>query len=220
MGQMTLDDFRTELRDASGRPSVSNARLDRWIMQAMYEFGYAFKFHCLEGTGTQETVVGVDTYDLPNDLRVINENGVEIIAPSDCLGRLLSETRVQWRLHRDTSSDTTNYCTPTHYHNYNGKLIIRPKPDDTYTLDFDYWKRITQLAEPDAVSPFEDDWDDVIFTGALYRVYRAFGEFERYKNVRNDFLALVRSRVLEEDLEEFPVGGLGPQRSKYDDVIR
>jgi hypothetical protein len=54
----------------------------------------------------------------------------------------------------------------------------------------------------------------------LYRAYRDYGEFDRYKNVRNDFIGLIRSRVAEEDLEEFPEGGISIEQSPYDVVIR
>lgn len=224
MGSMTLADFRSEVGSALAR-TVDNTRLDRWINQAIWEFAYAFKFHVLEATGSIDTVPGQESYDLSlislvvPPFRAMSESGVEVVQPSDCIGRLLSETRVHWRLSRDTSTDTTLWGAPTHYHVYGTFLFIRPKPDIDYTLEFDYWTGV-KLTDIDQVSPFNADWDDIIVAGALYRAFRAFGNFDRYKNVRNDFLAGVRSRVMDEDLEEFPVGGVSLAQGPMDDVIR
>lgn len=222
MGNMTLKDFRDEVRTALAR-TVTDDRLNRWINQAIQEFAYSFKFHELEATSSLETIIGQDIYDLSTItdpvFRVMSDSGVEVVQPSDCIGRLLKETRVNWRLHRDTSSDTTLQGAPTHYHVYGAQLVIRPKPDIDYTLEFDYWAKVKLTVDTD-VSPFREDWDDIITTGALYRAFRAFGNFDRYKNVRNDFLAGVRSRVADEDLEEFPYGGVGLAQGPMDDVIR
>lgn len=218
MGIVTHSQFRNDLLNALGR-DVEAEKLTRWLNQSMQEFGYAFKFHCLEATGQFTTVQGQESYDPPADFRVMHDSGMEVISPADCLGRLLSETRVHWRLHRDTSG-TLGYCPPTHYHVYANKFILRPIPGDGYIIDFDYWLKLKSFAADDDVSPFNEDWDDIIFTGALYRGQRAYGEYDRYKNVRNDFIGMIRSRVAEEDLEEFPVGGISQEQSPYDEVIR
>lgn len=219
MGLMTLAEYRDDLAIALGR-ELSPAKLDKWIHQSMYEFGYALKFHCLEATASFNTIEGQEAYTPTADFRVMNEHGMEVIAPANCLGRLISETRVSWRLHRSTEGSTTHSCPPEYYHVYSNQFILRPVPGADYLIEYDYWKKVPKLNAPDDVSVFSEDWDDIIFTGALYRGYRSYGEFDRYKNVRNDFLALIRSRINEEDLEEFPEGGLGIEQSPYDKVIR
>jgi hypothetical protein len=219
MGLRTLQQFRDALTTALAR-DLSTTQLDGWIHGSMYEFGYALKFHALEATGQFSTESGKYVYDPNDDFRVMHEVGMQIVSPSDCIGRLIPETRVSWRLHRDTDPTASFECPPQYYHVFGNQIFVRPAPGSGYVVEYDYWKKIPIMSDPSSVSVFSADWDDIILVGALYRGFRDFGEFDRYKNVRNDFLGLIRSRVAEEDLEEFPEGGIGVEQSPYDVVIR
>lgn len=219
MGTRTLQQFRDNLLTATAR-DLGTDKLDSWIHSSMYEFGYAFKFHCLEATGQFSTVSAQYIYPPNDDFRVMHEVGMQVVAPANCIGRLIPETRVNWRLHRSTDTTESFECPPQYYHVFANQFYLRPAPGSGYVVEYDYWKKIPVMNAPEDTAPFSSDWDDIIFVGALYRAYRDYGEFDRYKNVRNDFIALIRSRVAEEDLEEFPEGGIGPEQSPYDVVIR
>ena len=209
MGDMTLQNFRDELTNALARGIQDTARLDRWINQALLEFGHVFRFKELERTTTGVTSAGVNVVTLPADFRAWHEEGVWITAPSDYVGRLLRETRKQYL--GSVSYDTDARGIVEAYHIYGKNLYFRPFPDATAVSWLaHYWATVTKFIGVNDVSQFDADWDDVIFTGALYRGYRHFGEFDRYQNVRNDFLGMVRSRVEHWELEEFPVGGIHP----------
>ena len=106
--------------------------------------------------------------------------------------------------------DSTQQGMPQWYHRFGDSIIIRPTPNTVMLIAVDYAKTVTPLVAVTDVSPLLEDWDEVIFVGALYRGFRHFGEFDRYQNVRNDFLGLVRSRSTEFELEEFPEGGISP----------
>lgn len=206
---MTLADFRSEVTASLARGTLDTTRLDRWINMAMEEFGHALKFPILEKTVTGSPVAGVNTVALPADFRAWHENGVWIISPEEYLGQLKRESRRNYLL--NVSYDSANRGIIGSYHIYGRTIYFRPFPDSTVlTYQAHYWAKVTRMSAVGDVSQFDPDWDDIILTGALYRGYRAYGEFDRYQNVRNDFLGMIRSRQEAEDLEEFPEGGISP----------
>lgn len=213
MGILTLADYRTDL-DAGLQRTVNNTLKDRWVNQAQKEFGYAFRFHELENVSTLATVAGnnaipFSTIGGVGVARYIEE--VRKTAPFDRLGRLLPETRSQYLKKIGDLTDSTQRGDPRYWHKFGNNIYLRPVPDATpVTLDFQYYGRVTNLVAPADASLFHEDWDEAIYLGALYRGFRHFGEFDRYQNVRADFLGFVRSRQTEYELEEFPEGGISP----------
>lgn len=212
MGLMTLDDFRDEIAGGLQRTfdDIGLARLDRWIMNALFEFGYAFKFRELEGLDANKAVTsGLLTLTIPADWRMWHELGMQLYdASGKNLGKLLPETREIY-LQKINLTDASSQGQPTYYHQYSNLMYLRPVPDGTYSLNRHYWKKIPVLVVG-ATTIFKDEWDDIVSAGGLYRGLRFYGEYDRYLNVKNDFLSLVRSRVMEEDLEQFPEGGIMP----------
>jgi len=221
MGVMTLQNFRDDLKDALGRPNVDANRLDRWINNSLYEFGYAFKFPELQKVGTIATVAGQRSYDMPADFRALTDDGVRIITPQDRFGGILvNETRTNY-LRSDRYDLSNNRGVVGAYHLFQKKLWVRPSPDGTATsIEFDYWSKLTKLTNPADVTIFDEDWDEILFRGALYRGHIAYGEHDRVQNIYNLFLGAVRSRVMAEDLQEFPEGGISAIQSAYDAQIR
>lgn len=213
MGFMTLEDFRQDVASAMQRTvkQLDTKRIDRWVNLTMIEFGYAFKFRELEGLNTIATVIGTASYSPFNDWRMWHELGIRLSDNStgENLGRMIPETREVYLQHINTV-DSESFGQPSKYHQYNANLYIRPVPDDIYVLNCHYWKKITPLAAPTDLSPFKDDWDEIILTGAIAKACRAVGELDRMTAFKNEFLGLVRSRVVEEDIEQFPEGGIDP----------
>jgi len=209
MGERNLGQWLTDLRKALQRQSLSLQEAADLVNASLREFGYAFTFAELEGTFSLETVDGTESYDPPTDFRMLRESGLVKTSPSNRVGKLKKETRDQWRRRHGDASDSNNRGDPKWYHRYGKKIYLRPIPDSTVvTIEADYWKKIVPVVAEEDRSPFSDDWDDIVFTGALYRGFRNQGEHDRYINVRNDFLGLVRSRSLEDDVEEIAQGGI------------
>lgn len=215
MGVLMLSDYRADL-DAGLQQAVSNTYKDRWVNQALKEFGYAFKFHELEVIKQFVTIanqigfaIGAGLDIAVTDFRYIEE--LRKVAPKERLGHIIPETRSRYLMKIGDTTDTTQYGNPKYYHKYGNKIYFRPIPDATLvTIDLQYFKSITGFVAAGDTSPFHEDWDEVIYLGALYRGFRHFGEFDRYQNIRNDFLGIVRSRQTEFELEEFPEGGVNP----------
>lgn len=207
MGVMTLAEFRADVTAAVSRGTLDTTRLDRWINQSLREFAHALKFRELEKTVTGNPVAGVSVVPLPADFRAYHEEGVWIQSPEEYIGPLKRTTRRQYI--KQYSADVSARGIISEYHIYGKNLYFSPVPDTTVlTWLLHYWAQVTPFVGVNDTSQFDPDWDDIIFTGALYRGYRHYGEFDRYQNVRNDFLGMIRSRIESEDLEPFPEGGI------------
>lgn len=220
MGIQTLQNYRDRLGattlGALQRSNIGVDLVDEWVNHSLKEFGYAFKFHELEGETSFNTVVGTKSYAIGagqpinvSDFRYTEEMwGAS--PQGEATYRIRPETRTRYRSKIGVESDSTTYGTPFWYHRFANKVFLRPTPDAVIAISFDYYRTIPPFINDTDVSPFHEDWDEIIFVGAMYRGFRHFGEFDRYQNVRNDFLGLVRSRQTEYDLEEFPEGGISP----------
>lgn len=220
MGTRTLTEMWDDIRLATQRPTLDTGRITRWIMAGMKEFGYAFQFQELQEEGSLTTVAGTLSYSLPANLRSLSDEGAWITLPVTSIRKLKKETRTQYQLRIGDTTNTQARGAPNWYHTYKRLMYLRGIPDTVYTIKFDYWKTLTEISLPGDVSPFTDDWDDIVLMGGLYRAFRSQGEHGRYINIRNDFLGLIRSRALDEDLEEMPQGGLNiitdPSRMESD----
>lgn len=221
MGLMTLTDYQNDLKDALGRPTVDSTRLTRWINNALIEVAYAFEFPEMQKLGTITTSPGSVAYDMPADFRALQDTGVRINFPSNRVaGILAAESRTEY-LRNYRYDQISNRGVVGYYHMFQKKMWLRPIPDSTSTtVEFDYWKRVTPLVNPLDVSPLEDDWDEIVFRGALYRGHLAYGEHDRLLNVFNLFLSDIRSRVMAEDLQEFPEGGISAIQHSFDNLRR
>lgn len=221
MGQLTMTRMIAQLTQASGNRVLDPTTVIEWINSAQNEFAYAFQFPELQRVASIPTVAGTVNYTMPADFRAMGEDGVRIITPQNRFGGILTkETRTNY-LRSDRFPQTSSQGIARAYHMYQKKMWLRPAPDATVTsIEFDYWAKPTPFASGTDISVFDDDWDDVIIRGAMYRMHLAYGEHDRMINVYNLFLGLIRSRVMAYDLEEFPEGGISMIQSQYDNLIR
>lgn len=217
-GTMTLADFRTATESGLQRANVGNTLLDRWINQALQEFAYKFKFHELEGRQEFDLVDGAYSYVLDSgisDFRALSEEGLWIVSPSSRVRKLIPESRLTWLREVDIHNTSARGWAKW-YHKYGNCLFFRPVPDATVTrVQLHYWKT-TSLVNPTDVQPFASDWDPVVLTGAIAQGLQHFGELERFFNMRADFFGRIRSRGSQEDLEEFPEGGISAAFNEQD----
>jgi hypothetical protein len=212
MGTMTLLQMRTEVAASTQRSVafLTATRLNQWINWTLFDFGYAFKFRELEGLDpAMATVVGQTAYTMPADWRMWHELGMRLYNATTNFGKLLPEAREQY-LMKVNSVDVSSRGQPLHYHQFAAQFFLRPLPDAIYSVERHYWKKIVPLAADADLSPFKDEWDEIIVIGATARALRSLGEYDRYVDIKNDYLGQIRSRVLEEDIEQFPEGSIMP----------
>lgn len=221
MGVKQLSSYQNDLIFALGDPSLDAGMMAGWVNDALREIAYAFKFPELQAVGSVDTIQGTASYPVPNDFRSLADTGVHITSPQERVrGNMDAETRWQYNA-ASRYADSAYQGQPRYYHMFGKKIWFRPVPDGTVTtVAFDYWKSITPLSAPTDKSPLNDDWDEPIFRGALVRGYMILGQHDRMVNMVNMFLTLVRSRMLAQDLEEFPEGGISVIESQYANLIR
>lgn len=222
MGVLTLLNFKDDLKSALGRAGEDAARMTRWVNSAIREFAYAFEFPELEKSASIATVNGTPSYALPADYRMMNANGdVRIVTPQDRFGGVLVPETREMYLRSARYPQTSSYGRPTSYHLYGKQLWLRATPDATVmSVTIDYWGKITPMVGDADVSQFDEDWDDVIFRGALYRGYMSHGQDDRMINAFNMYLSLVRSRIQAVDLQPLAEGGISYIQSQFDSARR
>lgn len=211
MGRMTLKQFREQTCTGiqRGTPTQVGVELvDTWIHNTMTEFGYAFKFRELEGYEEQPLLAGVDSIVHPADFRMVHEIGLVLLGVEGFEGKILPETRDQYIKRHRTVATNVVPGRPLYYHVFGPIFKVRPTPDVDYTVGVHFWARMQRLVDETEVSIFPDDWDSIILAGSKALGFNHFNEFDRYQNMRNDFLGMIRSRKFESDIEEFPEGGI------------
>lgn len=217
MGTRTLTTFQAELQGAVQRTITDTAQMTRWLNDSVREFAYAFKFPELESSVSFNTVDGTYEYAIGSGLavdianfRALHELGLRKMSPLERKGRLIPETREQFLLRTDLT-ESTSRGDPMYYHRFRRSIFLRPVPDSTVVAVLAHvWLSVTPMSLPASTTQFHEDWDEIVLLGAMYRAFRHYGEHNQYINIRNDFLGMIRSRVMELDLEQFPEGGINP----------
>lgn len=225
MGDLTISELRTEIKNAVHDQGLTNTRLDLAINGAYMEFGYAFKFAELEGLYTFTTVDGQESYAIGSgldinltDFRALHDFGLRRTAPEARVGKMIPETRAVY-LQAVDLIDADARGEPRYYHRYGRTLYLRPVPDSTLvTLQGHYWKTLAKLSDMNATAVFTNEWDGVLLLGSIAWMYRLKGQHEQGFNMHRNYLGLARSRALEQDLEEFPEGGLGYTAGEAEDL--
>ena len=71
---------------------------------------------------------------------------------------------------------------PTHYRiDSDNNLIVRPVPDDSYTIRVDYWAYLSDMVASGTASKLLTNYPEVVESGSTYRGYRYLGEWEDAK---------------------------------------
>lgn len=216
MGTVTLAEMRTNVGVLVQRTGIAPAILNRHINAALLEVVSLARFREYETSASFSTVAADYDYLIGSgaspgldvsDFRALHEYGVWITT-DDYERKLIPETRE--RFLRNLDDDSGSEGTPTHYHKFGTQLYLRPVPDKVYTILVHYWMTVTLLSGDGDVTALPAEFDEVIELGAAYRAHRDFREAVESIDKRNDFKELLRTRILESDLEEFPEGGISP----------
>lgn len=225
MGIMTLAEFRTRIKNGIQRQNIGDADCDLFLNSVLREIGYAYRFRELEGTASFSTVVGSVGYQIGagqainiSDFRKLHDDGLYIFFPYEYQGVLIKETRTAYRK-KSSPFVVEARGLPRYYHKSMNVVYLRPTPDSIVSINLVYWKKITPLSGINDVTPFDEEWDNIFLIGAMAEGRRGFGEMDHYVALRNDFLNMVRTRTIEEEVEEFPEGGIQIATSE-DDLVR
>lgn len=78
---------------------------------------------------------------------------------------------------------------------YKREFTFYPTPDTLYQARIDAFKQPTALVEPTDV-PLKPEWGEIIAIGAALKILRAFGQYEKYKEVEMTYFKEEWSKLM------------------------
>lgn len=192
---LTLSEIRSEVKLNLGNRStdvIADARYNLWINLTELELASAFQFFQLEKVATTTMVAGQAVYQLPSDLLAIYS---------------LSDTTAKRKLRRShyrkfDNIDTTVSGDPTHYIRFGSYIQLVPVPAQANVLQLRYCKIFNKMVNDNDAPTIPPPWHECLILGAESRGWRALGEYQRAALVKNEYIALVRSKQSEFEMEE------------------
>jgi len=132
--------------------------------------------------------------------------------PSDCFAVISVRdhtrgSRLKPITYRDLDNRQWTTGVPAYYARYGLNIEIDPYSDDSWELKLRYQRRPPDLSATQN-SLLAAEWDEAILLGAKFRAFDDLGQIDRSVKAKNDYLALVRSRLtqLEKEAEESDFG--------------
>ena len=161
----TVIGFRAQVKDAV------NAALHE-ISQREYFFPFNHT------TGTLTMVVGTDVYALASTVKLADWNSFRINydAGNNFSARKLKQMDYNNFLdsyfERDSEAGTGDYGQPIFvYKTPSGSAGVTPKPDQTYSISYDYYAYHTDLSAATDTMVVPDAFKHVVVDGAIYHCY-------------------------------------------------
>jgi hypothetical protein len=192
----TPAEIKAELNLMMGsRSDYIAARQYQHISWAEQELAYAIRFPELEAYATIPLVASQTSYLYPSDLFAI----YSLIYPT--LGRKLVNINIEVL----DKIITLPSGAPARYARYGKMLYIDTSPTSDEAGNTLKLRYLSQIAEVDASSSaftLPHPFHEAILLGSLYRAHRAFREYEQANEVKRDYLAFVRSRVIQFEEED------------------
>lgn len=182
MALWSLADIQTEARKLAGRPSTSNPtnaqlnlRIDRFIR---FKLPAEVKFQLSQRFYTFTTVASTGTYTFPDDYQTL-------IAPAyvgDEEIDVYFDPAIFWSRWNIDSTETAS--KPQDILIYDNDIVIRPLPDDAYTIRILGNSRLDQFSTASDTSSLteidgQDGWGEVVAYGVAIDLLVAGGEFDK-----------------------------------------
>jgi hypothetical protein len=190
---MNLLELRTELKSILGnRTSVEDSRYNLWINNSEIEIASAFQFFETETWKYRDTVIGSYIYALPSDLLAIyslrdNTNKRKII-------------RSGYR--KIDNIDFIQSGNPTHYIRYGSNIMFNYKCSAIIRLYLRYCTQLTAMSVDTDNPTLKQPWHEPILLGAEWRGWKALSEVKKALVAKNEYIAMVRSRKLDMEIED------------------
>lgn len=181
MGYWDRDEIRTEIRKLTGRLSVtnpSNAQLNKRINRFV-RYKLPAEIHMLEQEAfySFDTVASTGSYSFPDDFHTLT-------APAyvgDDEMDVWLDSEAFWRMYAIDTSETAS--KPYDILLENDNIILRPVPDDAYTIRIWGHKR-PAILDDDGDELENDNWGEVVAYGVAIDFLIASGDFERAAQIR------------------------------------
>ena len=132
--------------------------------------------------------------------------------PSDCFAVIsvrdhTNGNRLTPISYRDLDNRQWTTGVPARYARFGLNIEIDPYSDESWELKLRYQRRPPDLSATQN-SLLAAEWDEAILLGAKFRAFDDLGQLDRSVKAKNDYLALVRSRLtqVEKEAEESDFG--------------
>lgn len=192
---MNAGELVSELTSLLGNRStnaIASARYYLWLNNTEIELASAFQFFQIEKIVTAPMVVGQSRYSLPTDLLAIYS---------------LRDTTKKRKISRShyrkfDNLDLSTSGDPSHYVRFGAYFELTPLPNATNTMQLRYAKNLTPMTVAASEPSLPVPWHEIILLGAEMRGWKALGEVKRRLDAKNEYLALVKSRRSEWEIED------------------
>ena len=212
MGVATLLTIRNEVVLGLGsRTEIPDSDYNRYINQAYHHVSRpsVMPHYEIRQSQTIVLVTAQQAYALPTDWRgtrsVFNQTQEYRLDPED--------------VEDQDSRRVTNTSRPSQYVIEGVNLVLSQAPDagaNGDVLVHRYWQRPPLLTADGDTTVLNEDWDEVIQQGAIYRGWRRLNQHERMVEAREDYARLIREVQDEEFLTRRIRGWkAGPRYSPY-----
>jgi hypothetical protein len=192
---LNLKEIRDELILILGNRALTiipNTRYNLWINNAEVEIASAFQFFQTEKWVYRSTVVGSASYALPSDC-------LAIYSLRDATNK---RKIIRTGYRKLDNVDFTLSQTPTHYLRYGSNIQLYPTPSSIITIQLRHCVNLTALSADSDVPTLPTPWHEAILLGSEYRGWRAIGEVKKAQIVKAEYIALIRSRKADWEIED------------------
>lgn len=192
---MTLAEMRAEVKSRLGNVTsvdVGDTRYDLWIDMAYKDLCGSYQFPQVKALATAACLANDRLVSLPSDCFAIysvrdDTNNRKLVKASDIV------------LDNLTLSQTG---TAKHYNRVGNMIEIYPKLSANTTIMIRYCKKLDTMDDDTDEPAISDTYDEAIIMLAVAKGLSALFEFKKADAVRNEFVAFMRSRVFEDDIED------------------
>lgn len=198
MGQLELQDFRSELDLVFGDRSFTNENTfyDRWTNFGYLEIVTAIDFEELDEDHTINTSASTQNYAGPTDPIAVK------MVRDDTNDRTLDWLDKVDLLRRPAATEGE----PLYWTRHIDEIWLHPVPDGAYALNAIHKKTPALLSGDTDVTVLEAGWDQGIIYFAVSHGFMMLGEENRGVAWYNRGLAYAQSRMTEEKFQEGTVG--------------
>lgn len=145
-----------------------------WANEAQREICNRASFWFMQASTTMSFVQSDLSQALPSDFKDIDAVWIKTTNPDGFVELFPMSIEDQRRQYDDVTEQE-----PGFYRAEGGNsLVLRPVPDQAYTVQLDYWKYLADLVAAGSSNELLDNYSGIIESGATYRGFRRLGELE------------------------------------------
>lgn len=178
-------DALLELGNRTDIDTGAPSRLDKWYRDSYIELAMNVPFDTLEVTAPDEFLQNTDVYNMPGDARFPKCITVAISGDFTTPGNAAVTTLEYKDIATIRQMTSQAPGPPAVYCLFNNQVIVRPVPNKTYPIIWDYWQ-LPQISDTVANTPLlvPLDWLEIVDMGALMRGFRALLERDKARELQ------------------------------------